>query len=398
MKQPGYPLPDGELGEDDIVCQLVYLPDRPEYWQAFLGALSYMTTWRAWERDDDKRGKDAASNWREAFELTMECWRMTCLDDLKSDVSDILDYLRSQEPCCDENITYGDTTIYITTIIPGVGDPPDYYGETEVDDWDDWKEHLCYNAHLWVDELISNANSMETALSLGGLGLALLAYAYGAFNFLFMHGELNQSTLLLRLVNTIAGYSIALFSDAADDIETARDDIICAIMLGGDVADAVEDALASGDAWDLIYQFVDYDSAMAVLYEGGDGDDDFLSSETRDDCTCIEGYTMYILPAPGGTMDDQNHFSSIFSGGCHRTAQIRVKSDSTGLDVAWKLISSGVPGTECPPSQKFQVFDFPGETRIYNSVVPPVNISNCKYYAVTTGEAHVEGPIEWTVE
>ena len=94
---PDYPLPEGELGEDEIVCQLVYLPDRPEYWQALLTEIHFLATWQAWERDDDKRGKDAASNWREAFELTMECWRMTCLEDLQANVASILALLQNYQ-------------------------------------------------------------------------------------------------------------------------------------------------------------------------------------------------------------------------------------------------------------------------------------------------------------
>jgi len=35
----------------------------------------------------------------------------------------------------------------------------------------------------------------------------------------------------------------------------------------------------------LFYQFVDYDSAIAIIYEGGYGTE-YLPSETRDDCLC----------------------------------------------------------------------------------------------------------------
>jgi hypothetical protein len=283
MAQPGYPLPDGELGGDEIVCQLVYLPDRPEYWRAFYGALSYMSTWRAWERDDGKRGKDAAANWRQALELTTECWRMTCLQDLQDDVASILALIQTNVGCCAENVTYGDQTTYITTIVVDAGDDPDYYGETVVSDWDEWKEYLCYSAHAWVDHLVSQANSLELALSLGGLTMAMLSYVFGAVNFLLMRGDINSSTLLSRLSLMTAGYAANMFSDASDAIESARDDIVCAVLQGSSMSNAVEDALSSGIVWDVFFQFVDYESAKAIMYEGGDGED-FLEAEKKDDC------------------------------------------------------------------------------------------------------------------
>ena len=282
---PDYLLPNGVLGNDEIVCQLVYLPNRAEYWQALLTELHYLATWQAWERDEDKRGKDAASNWREAFELTMECWRMTCLEDLQSDVSDILDHLRNNVPCCGDNITYGDSTVYVTTIINGDGDPPSHYGETGVADWDEWEEYLCHNAHLWVDELIDQAGNIEVALTTGGMSMGLLAAAIAGIALFVVGGFISVPVLMLGVAGLAVGISATLFEDAADDIEAARDDIICAIINDNDLAGAVETALGSGSAWDLFYTLIDYDSAMAILYEGGDGET-YLDAERDATCDC----------------------------------------------------------------------------------------------------------------
>lgn len=161
---PGYPLPSGELGSDDIVCQLVYLPDRPEYWQAFYAALHYMTTWRAWERDDDRRGKDAAANWREAFELTSGCWRMTCLEQLQDDVAAILRIMEMGQSCCDEiDVTDGDQ--YTDRVEDGVGAVPqniiDAGYADDAADWDGFDDYKCMIAHVIVDQL--NARLLELA-------------------------------------------------------------------------------------------------------------------------------------------------------------------------------------------------------------------------------------------
>lgn len=284
---PGYPLPSGELGSDEIVCQLVFLPDRDEYWQALLGAISYMSTWTAWERDSGKRGKDAAANWREAFELTIGCWRMSCLEQLQQDVSDILALMRNTDSCCGDIITYGDSTTYITIIIPGDGDPPEYYGETEVEDWDEWNQYLCHNSNLWIDELINAAETVAAALSTGGMSIGLLAAILAAIAFFVVGGVLALPILMLILFGLGTGTSAVIFSDAATDIEDARDDINCAIITGRSVSAAVEEALSSGTAWDLLFKFIDYDSAVAILYEGGDGDETYLEAELDDSCDCL---------------------------------------------------------------------------------------------------------------
>ncbi|GAH19703.1 unnamed protein product, partial [marine sediment metagenome] len=284
---PGYPLPDGELGDDDLVCQLVYLPDRPEYWQALLAAIHYFSTWKAWERDDDKRGKDAAANWRDAFELTIGCWRMTCLEDLTQTVTDILELLQTRKDCCDDNLTYDIVEDIETDIVPFEGDPPEVYGETEIEDWDEWAEHVCYNAHLYVDYLAHAGDTIWEAAKLSAIAIGVIAAVLASLVTLGI-GAPVAWTLAAGITSGIfLGGTIATFAGSHDAIEDARDDIVCAIINGTGVADAVEDALESGLDWDLFYSLIPYNSAMAIIYEGGH-DSEFLSSETREDCVCEE--------------------------------------------------------------------------------------------------------------
>lgn len=284
---PGYPLPAGELGSDDIVCQLVYLPDQPEYWQALYSAIGYFATWRAWERDDDKRGKDAASNWRAALELTTECWRMTCLDEITDRMDDIIAMLAMKKDCCDDNIVYGPGTEVTTEIEPDVGDPPDYYGETAVTDWDDWREHVCHNAHVWVDSLVWQANEMDVLTQLGGVtigavgaGLLLL----GAAGLLI---AVPYAAVALTAAGILAAGSFVIFLTTADDIEDAREDIVCALIQGGSVHDVIEDALGAASLdWLLFFSQIPYDNVTAIIYEGG-FESEYLPADLRDDCdTC----------------------------------------------------------------------------------------------------------------
>lgn len=391
---PGYPLPDGELGNDEIVCQLVYLPDRPEYWQALLGAIHYMSTWLAWERDGGKRGKDAAANWREAFELTMGCWRMACLEDLQQDVSDIRDLLANRKDCCDDNVTYNLQDDIGTEIDPGVGDPPDFYGETAVTDWDDWSEHVCYNAHLYVDNLVNMASQMEGAVAQSSIYIGLIAAALAVLSF----SGIGLPIAYLLAASVVAGLvltaSSSTFDSSAEDLEDARELLICALLLGGDLAGEVEDALSSDASWDLFYQFVDYSSATAAIYEGG-YNQDYLPTETRSDCMCTQGYELYILPAPGGVIDDQTHFSPINSAGCWIAGQLRVRIVG-GADVPFRLISIATVTGQCSAQKVYTVFDF-SEIQIYSSNTPPPQLDNVKYVVVKALADFGTTEILWTL-
>lgn len=75
MSQRAYLLPD-VIDPGDAVCIRVFIPDDPLYIAAFWGAYEYLTAWLAWERDDAKRGKDAAAVWKPYFEQARIAWEL----------------------------------------------------------------------------------------------------------------------------------------------------------------------------------------------------------------------------------------------------------------------------------------------------------------------------------
>ena len=125
---PGYQLPVGDAYTDELACCLVFYPDKEEYRRALLGSLVYLSTWIAWERDEEKRGRDAARAWKDAVDETLECWNMACLEELIADVASIKNLMETKKDCCDSNVAYYPTDIPTTTIMPDVGDPPEFYG------------------------------------------------------------------------------------------------------------------------------------------------------------------------------------------------------------------------------------------------------------------------------
>lgn len=287
----GYLLPDGDAYTDEVACVLLFYPDKDEYRRALRGALDYFGVWLAWERDSAKRGQDAARAWKEANILTYECMDMNYCGLILANLDAILNLL-SQQHCCDgtNSVTYFDQTIVNTTIVPGVGDPPSTWGESEEPvDWDDWSQYVCYHAHLYVDYLIESAGLMDTLVTLGSWGVDFLSFIlsriiYGSpsggivpVNF----GWVNTiSNLLLDALGTLD------FDTLEDKFEAAREDIVCALMLGESLEDAVEAAVDDSVLWAVYYMWLGYDSTVATIYTGEVPEVGYLTPSQRDDCVC----------------------------------------------------------------------------------------------------------------
>jgi hypothetical protein len=283
---PGYLLPEGECFTEDMACALVFYPDKPEYRRALLGSIVYLSTWLAWERDSEKRGKDAARAWKNAVDETLECWTMACLEDLIANVELIRILMENKKDCCDVNVTYYPTEEPTTDIVPEIGDPPEYYGVTEITDWDDWMEHVCYNANKYVDYLVASSSQLLDAVKLSSIFLGLIAAALSLLAFSGIGLPIAFGLAATIVAGLALSATATTFLNTPGDFEDAREAIVCAIMNGyPDLGTLIEAVLESGTDWDLFYQFVDYESAVAIIYEGGYGTE-YLPTETKDDCGC----------------------------------------------------------------------------------------------------------------
>lgn len=282
--RPGYPLPSGTLGNDEIVCQLVYLPNRPEYWQALLGAISYMGTWVAWEADAGKRGKDAAANWREAFELTIGCWRMTCLEEIKALLVQLI-----AAQCCESNLF----TQLPSPLAPNTGTEiedwegtePDYYGDQSIDDWDDWAEYKCEAAYYFVELVAQKFDDLDDLFNdydADVVSIEMLGWVVSKLGTL---GFISLAWDVFTAIRDWAWETIGGFGGAAAEIRAAADDIACAISNGDGAQDAasrfeaackdavtgtVPDTLLGGMPWEawanIIYTGIGEDHEGTTVY------------------------------------------------------------------------------------------------------------------------------------
>lgn len=306
INPPGYPLPSGELGSDEIVCQLVYLPDRPEYWQAFYSALSYMATWRAWERDTDKRAKDAAADWRAALELTTECWRMTCLDDIETTLDAMLLIMQQPPDCCEPtDITDGDQ--FTDRVVDGVDDVPqnviDAGYASGVSDWAGFDDYKCMIGYVAVDTLKARIIELAPLVDSGALIAGGVTTLVAVLAVIFTSG----GVLLIPGIIVAAGAAALLYENMlngdllvslAAKVVTNRNKLACAIYGGdGDVNSLIELNQAIDDNFTaieaLILKNMNMGPTLKGLYAGRyDQQDiaDVLASAGYDvgdfDCEC----------------------------------------------------------------------------------------------------------------
>lgn len=282
----GYPLPDGEAYTDDCECFIVFVPAKEEYRRAFFGALDFFGNWLAWERDADKRGKDAARAWKDANEQTLECKEMGICDNLLSAINN---NRYGQASCFCEYIEINPPPHPEPDIVPYQGDPPATWGDgNAVSGWESWRGYVCNAANAYVDFLEVQADQLADTISLGVIAIGFIAGILGIMS--------GAGILIAIAYGTAAGIFAALvdgsfgleFDNVAAEIGAAREEIVKALSCGSSLAAAMQEAI-NPTAWSLFYQFVDWNAATAVIQSGEYNGEYLDATEGSGDCpACTE--------------------------------------------------------------------------------------------------------------
>lgn len=288
----GYLLPPGDVSTEDTECLIVFVPARDEYRRALFGSLDYLATWLAWERDDDKRGKDAAALWKAANDATRDCYDMnTC-----QTIIDLLTEIRDGQCACSGgltgNTTYNENTVITTVITPWQNPVPAAWGEQSIADWDEWSEYVCGAAHVYVDDLIETVGRFQLLAGIGGLTLDFIAHVYSLLNWRYILDVIPVNwDLVFSIVDSIGEGLLAVdFTAVSSNIESSRDDIVCALFLGEDLETAVYDAVNDAVLWDWFFTHLNYENTAAVIYRGEAGTGQYLTPIQRNDCLCGSPY------------------------------------------------------------------------------------------------------------
>jgi hypothetical protein len=69
-------------------------------------------------------------------------------------------------------------------------------------------------------------------------------------------------------------------------IESSREDIVCALINGTSLEDAVESAIDNTILWNGFFQFLDYETTTSAIYKGEVDNVGYIPVIWRDDCLC----------------------------------------------------------------------------------------------------------------
>jgi hypothetical protein len=291
-KGKGYLLPSGDATEDELECCLVFYPARDEYRRALMGSLDYLATWIAWERDSEKRGKDAAASWKLANIQTWECCSMGFCDDLATTLQELLAATQALECCGEQDITDGRQ--YTDEIEDGVGDVPqniiDAGYADDAADWDGFNDYKCMISHLAVDHVESFFREIaphisDTGIVIGGVGVvgALVGAILTVAGLPISAGIIIALGAAAAIWTWIVTEGRQAVEDLADEIAANHDALACAIYEGDGVTDAVSDfndevdSLFSGtDA--VAIKSINIEPQLRAMYAGRYDQEDIAQS------------------------------------------------------------------------------------------------------------------------
>lgn len=233
----GYPLPEGDAFTDELACLMVFIPDKDKYRQAFFGAYFYFSNWLAWEKEPEKKGKDAARAWKLAVEATMECIEMNTCETMLTLLGEIRD--NTGVHCCDVvDISDGDQ--YTDEVVDEVGNVPQNiidagYAE-DVDDWEGFAEYKCMISHLMVENIQAQTAQVESWMLpsgaiLGGVATlaAIAAVILTGGGAVLVYGIVLAVALISGLYAAAALLGEAGMSSLIDSLEENYDELVCAI-------------------------------------------------------------------------------------------------------------------------------------------------------------------------
>lgn len=287
-KTRGYLLPEGEAYTDELGCMLVFYPDRDEYRRALIGSMHHLGTWLAWERDELKRGQDAARAWKDAIDITEECLAMNYCEEILTRLDQLI---ALQGACCIDGasqITYQNNTVVTTVIVPNSGPDPTLWGQTSVADWDEWLEYVCGQAHAYVDELIETVGQIKLVATIGGYTLDFVAHLFSIVQWRMVEDIIPVNFSVIQAIFNAIGEGLLSvdWDQQAADIEANRQNIICALIQGTDLETAVAGAITQPALWTAFFDHLDYESTTAAIYEGQVPGVGYLPVLWRNDCLC----------------------------------------------------------------------------------------------------------------
>jgi hypothetical protein len=261
---------------------------------ALLLGLSEQLTWQKTFRLDDYDWSDKDLLDADVADLQRNLTMPTNLSDIIQYIDEIEELLRGlqeigitgQGACCGNTAPISEEKTLENDDYPTT--PPAYWGDEPVTDSDDWQQLVCGAAHAYVDLLTNTSDELEHLVTAGALVVGAIAGILALLSGAGILLAVGYGTAATITSGVISGAILGTFGSASDDLEAARDEIVCAITHGDEelLSDAIETTV-SGLAWSLWFQHIDYSSAWATMVDGFNQNGS-LPVDRREDCDCEE--------------------------------------------------------------------------------------------------------------
>lgn len=385
-----FPLPE-EPDVEAFTYFLVAIPDAPEYRQAAKGAFTDLGRASAWGPEGITSGSFVAAQvWLRAI---AETWRLLemgwpdlvlgYIDDIETLLTALQNTQSFQLTCCNDNYTFESP--------PGGGSSSDPVPQPIIDagyatgtsDYPGYSAYKCMAAHLLLNNLQEKLVNLSPLVTLGGGLLSLLLVLFGAVSGItgvVLLGAVVGIPEILQLIDALKDLGSVSLEDLAEDLESNRTEIVCAIVGG----DGIDDMIAQFDAVvnslysfpaNVIIRSLNVRHMMQLLMYGEHGNANIA------DALAAAGYD----PANYTCCDFEDEWDIVgVQGNGQETGSITVNTDTYTADMAETELAStaancGTLGNRVLIAQLLPVSGTPivGDIRMTVRVQATVARTNC---------------------
>lgn len=253
----GFPIP-ADPDVTDLAYYLVAIPDDPVYKRAVIGHFGELGRVGAWGEEGISPGSYLASqSWLRAI---METWRLldmgwpdlilAAIDEVEELLAVVQQVPQFQNTCCGNNQSFTSPPGGATSTDPVPQAVIDAGYATGSSDYEGYTAYKCMVAHLLINNFESKLVDLGPIITAGAVILSILVAFFAAGTGLtgvIIAGLTVGVSELLGLIDALKDLGAPGVVALADDMESNRDELVCAIMGGDGVTGSIASYKAKVD-------------------------------------------------------------------------------------------------------------------------------------------------------
>lgn len=246
----GFPLP-ANPDVTELAYFLVAVPDAVEYKRAVIGHYGELGLVGAWGEEGIVPGSYLASqSWLRAI---METWRLlemgwpdqilAAIDEVEALLAVLQQVPQYQMTCCGDNQAFYDPPGGFTSADPVPQAVVDAGYASSTSDQEGYAAYKCMVAHLLINNFEAKLIDLGPIITAGAVILSILVAFFAAGTGLtgvIIAGLTVGISELLGLIDALKDLGAPGVVALADDMETNRDDLVCSILAGDGITDAIQ--------------------------------------------------------------------------------------------------------------------------------------------------------------